>query len=131
MKVAGYIEVIELDLDEADYCDGAKYPHPGLYWLPNAHGGSYALAHGSHPPYAVFTIAYPKDHLPIKDSITSNKNPFDPPIMPEPGSDPNFNPYNFSTYKTHEVISTETFLKALALSMNQNTNNQVIEEILK
>lgn len=135
MKIAGYIEVIELDLNNENYCDGNKYPYPGLFWLPNAYGGSYALVHGDPPQYAVFTIAYPKDHLSLKDTITTKsplkRNPFEPPIMPQPGSDPNFNPYDLGSYKTHEVISTDTFLKALALAMNQNTNNCVMEEILK
>lgn len=133
MKIKGYIEVTELDLNDSDCCDGSKYPHPGLYWLPNAYGGSYALVHSDPPNFAVFTIAVPKDHLKLKYSITtkaSKSNPYDPPIMPKSDGDLYFNPCG--SFELHSVISTDIFLKALALAMNQNTeNSNIIEEILK
>lgn len=129
MKIAGYIEVIELfnihtdDEENTNAWDAKHYDHPGIYWLPNAYDGSFAIVSSqADDDLIVHIVNCSKDNIGIKDRPQKTN-----PLLPGEV----INRPEFPKDIIHEVISTDIFLKALALAMNQNTNDQVVGEILK
>ena len=128
MKTIGYIEVKELPGISSDNGDNGydniHYSEAGIYWLQNMYVGSFAVVNGEVDAFAVYIITCSKEVLGLKGepptTMPQTLLPGEILVKPE-----------LPQELMHEVISTDIFLKALALAMNQNTNNSVMEEILK